>query len=184
MGRPRLYNTEEERKAAQREANRKWRKKHPEYMTEYRQTNKEKIAERKAKYYQANKEKKLEYMAKYNAEYYQANKEKKLEYHAEYNKTPMGRACNIVQGYKRADKKHNRGKCTLTAKWVVENIFPKPCHYCGETGWQIIGCDRIDNSKPHTPDNVVPCCAECNKKRHTRDYEEFKLMIEDGEIKN
>lgn len=158
MGRPRLYNTEEERKAANREACRKWRKNHTEYQAEYYK-----------EYNKANKEKR----AKYDA-----------EYKAEYRKTPMGRAVYLVQGYKRADKQHNRGECTLTAKWIVDNIFPKPCHYCGETGWEIMGCDRIDNSKPHTPDNVVPCCMNCNRKRHTKDYEEFKLMIEDGEIKN
>jgi hypothetical protein len=67
------------------------------------------------------------------------------------------------------------GKCTLTPEWIVENIFSKPCHYCGKEGWELIGCDRIDNSKPHTPDNVVPCCWECNKKRGRRDYEEFML---------
>ena len=60
---------------------------------------------------------------------------------------------------------------------MVEDIFTKPCHYCGEEGWEIMGCDRIDNSKPHTPNNVVPCCDKCNRKRGRRDYEEFVLDI-------
>lgn len=37
-----------------------------------------------------------------------------------------------------------------------------------------IGCDRIDNSKGHTKDNVVPCCVECDKARS--DYFSFEEM--------
>ena len=29
-----------------------------------------------------------------------------------------------------------------------------------------IGCDRVDNSKGHTKDNVVPCCITCNTVRN------------------
>lgn len=25
-------------------------------------------------------------------------------------------------------------------------------------------CNRIDNSKPHTKDNVEPCCKSCNSR--------------------
>ena len=82
----------------------------------------------------------------------------------EWKDTPMKRADNLRQSYKRADKKYNRGECTLTAQWIIDNIFTKPCAHCGKTGWQIIGCNRLDNSKPHTPDNVEPCCKECNDK--------------------
>ena len=58
-------------------------------------------------------------------------------------------------------------------EWIVEHIFTEPCHYCGKTDYHELGCDRIDNALPHTPDNVVPCCAECNKKRGTTPYDEF-----------
>ena len=44
----------------------------------------------------------------------------------------------------------------------MDNIFNKPCAHCGKIGWQIIGCNRLDNSRPHTLDNVEPCCKECN----------------------
>ena len=83
----------------------------------------------------------------------------------------------LVNNYKWADINANRGECTLTAKWIVYNIFPKPCHWCGETDWHKLGCDRIDNDKPHTPDNVNPCCEECNKKRGTKTYDEFLKVI-------
>ena len=140
----RKYLTEEERKEANRIKNRKWKKK-----------NKDKIA-------------------KYNKQYCRDHTEEKAEYNKLFNKTQMGRACSLVKAYKRNDKLHNRGECTLTSKWIVENIFTKSCIYCGETNWKELGCDRIDNDLPHTKDNVVCCCTRCNRKRHKKTFEEFK----------
>lgn len=169
MGRPRLYTDEE----------RKLRKK--EYNAKYSQANKEKIAEYQAEYRKAHKEEKAEYQA----EYYQANKGKFVE----YRKTPYGRALMLLSSYVREDRKYNRigdvlSDNYITAQWIVDNIFPKPCHYCGESDWTKIGCDRIDNSLPHTIDNVVPCCYECNTKRQTTDYEEFKQSIINKKFKD
>lgn len=83
--------------------------------------------------------------------------------------TPKGRACHLLQTYKQFDRKYNRGEGNLTSEWIVENIFSKPCAHCGKTGWQVIGCNRLDNSKPHTIDNVEPCCKECNSNLNHRD---------------
>lgn len=144
-----------------------------EYNRKYRQAHKEKIAAQKAeynrKYYQSNKEKKAEY----NAEYRKTNKDKIAEYQTGYYATPMGRAIYLLRDYRRNDKMHNRGEGDITAKWIVDNIFSNPCHYCGESDWHKLGCDRIYNDKPHTMDNVVPCCAECNAKRGTKEYNKF-----------
>lgn len=81
-----------------------------------------------------------------------------------YNKTPKGRAIYLLNRYKSSDKEHNRGESDLTAQWIVDNIFTKSCVHCGETDWTKIGCNRLDNSKPHTIDNVEPCCGKCNRK--------------------
>lgn len=133
----------------------------------------------KRKYF--TEEERKQHESEYNREYFQRNKERlkviRKDYLNEYHKTPMGRAVMLVNGYQQKDKKYKRGDCTITGKWVVENIFSKPCHYCGETDWTKIGCDRIDRLKPHTPDNVVPCCWKCNCKRHTKSYEEFKQLF-------
>ncbi len=184
MGRPRKYLTEEERKAAKREADRRWKANNKEKIAEYRQSNKEHIAEYNAEYYQANKEKITEYKAEWYqnnkehiAEYRQSNKEHIAEKNTEYYSTPFGRATNLAGSYNASDKLYNRGECTLTADWIVENIFSQPCHYCGETDWHELGCDRIDNNLPHTPDNVVPCCYHCNCKKHTTPYDEFMKLI-------
>lgn len=88
------------------------------------------------------------------------NKERRLK----YINNPIERASDLISAYNQSDKKYNRGRGNLTAKWIVENIFTQPCPHCGETDWHNIGCNRIDNSKPHTMDNVEPCCKVCNKK--------------------
>lgn len=151
----------------------------------YYEKNKERIKVRRRERYQEKKESELakikEYaeshkdrISEYQKQYRMDNADRLKEYKGEYYASKHGRATRLANHYRREDAKHNRGESTLTAEWIKESIFTKPCHYCGETDWYKIGCDRIDNSKPHTPDNVVPCCAKCNKKRGTMEYDEFK----------
>lgn len=40
------------------------------------------------------------------------------------------------------------------------------------------GLDRIDSSKPHNKNNVVPCCWNCNKSKDTTSKEDFFKWIE------
>lgn len=112
-------------------------------------------------------------------EYYLKHREeiiaKVSKYQISYRNTPMGRCVRLCNNHKNADKKANRDEGDLTAKWIYDNIIFKPCAHCGKTGWQIIGCNRIDNSKPHTKDNVEPCCEECNRKLY---YEEHKRKFD------
>lgn len=199
--------TREERKAVKKAKNAEYYQKHKDELlakkAEYYQKNKDEILAKRAEYRANNMEKIAEYMAEYranhkeektvkNAEYYQKHKDeivaKQAEYraknkdeiaakNAEYYATPFGRANNLVCQYRSADKKRNRGECTIDAQWILDNIFTQSCHYCGETDWHKLGCDRIDNSKPHTPDNVVPCCSECNIKKNITPYDEFMRMI-------
>lgn len=88
-------------------------------------------------------------------------KEKKQ---TDWRNTPYGRATYLLTNYKKMDKMNgfNENLCDLTPQWIVENIFSKPCAHCSKTGWEVIGCNRIDNEKPHTIDNVEPCCMNCN----------------------
>jgi hypothetical protein len=39
------------------------------------------------------------------------------------------------------------------------------------------GLDRVDNTKGHTIDNVVPCCHSCNKAKADKTQEEFFQMV-------
>lgn len=137
-----------------------------EYEKTYRQSNKEKIAVRNREYRVTNEEKLKTYRT--------VNREKIVERLRIYHSTKNGRAKSLLGGYKRNDKKNNRGECTLTSDWIVENIFSgQVCQYCGESDWQKLGCDRIDNDLPHTPDNVVCSCWDCNNKRGDKPYEDF-----------
>ena len=129
-----------------------------EYKHQYYLKNKERLLKKQNEYYEKNKD--------IHKAYYQRNKERIIEYQneyqVEYDKTPMARANSLLAAYKNSDKVRNRGKGDLTAKWIVDNIFSKPCAHCGETDWRKIGCNRLDNTKPHTMDNVEPCCYKCN----------------------
>ena len=183
------YNTEEERKAAIRESRKRWNKKHseqvkeykkrwyennPDYFSEYYQKNKNKILEHNAEYSQRNKEE----IAEYQSEYYHKNRETINKRLSEYYSTPKGRALSLVSKYKNADHKYNRGECTLTKEWILENVFSgQQCHYCEESDWKELGCDRKDSNLPHTPENCVPCCKKCNSKKGKKPYDEFLRLI-------
>lgn len=165
MGKKKVY-TEEELKERQRERAKKYYYSHKaeriEKVKEWQDKNKDKVKEycQKAsiKWYHSNVEKARE-IARMK---YELNKEREKERHKTYTKTPMGRASYLRAAYIREDRKYERGECDLTAKWIVDNIFSKPCTHCGESDWTKIGCNRLDNSKPHTMDNVEPCCWKCN----------------------
>ena len=149
----------------------------------YYQEHREEIIENKKKYgqtyYELHKEKNKEKRHSYNKKYYALNKEKYKQYSREYYKNNkelvlskqqekynlhLERATRLLYAYKVADKQKNRGECDLTPQWIVDNIFTKPCAHCGESDWHKIGCNRLDNSKPHTMDNVEPCCYKCNSR--------------------
>lgn len=86
------------------------------------------------------------------------------------------KASKMISSYKCKDKKLGfQDFCDIDIDWMVENILNKTCVYCGDT--KRIGCDRIDNDKPHTKDNVVPCCIECNTARNNFfSFEEMKVI--------
>ena len=111
-----------------------------------------------------NKKRFYERYPEYNSEYYKNNKEHLSKRLLEWLKTKKGRASHLLNAYRANDVKYNRGECTLTAEWIIEHIFTQPCAHCGESDWRELGCNRLDNSLPHTPDNVEPCCLKCNLK--------------------
>lgn len=140
-----------------------------EYDRKRYQANRAKILEYHKKYDAEHKSEKAEYKKQYNAEHKQEITEYMEQYRKQYSNTPMGRAINLRNGHIQKDREHGRIGDELpsdyvTSKWIVENIFTKPCTHCGITGWEVIGCNRLDNSKPHTKDNVEPCCALCNSR--------------------
>ena len=90
------------------------------------------------------------------------------------NRYRNNRNAHLLINYKRKDRIRNR-EFDLTLKWFVDNIVNKICFYCGST--KHLGCDRVDNTKGHTKDNVIPCCVDCNRGRGDLTIEEYKNHI-------
>lgn len=85
------------------------------------------------------------------------------------------KASKMISAYNNKDKKRGFEKSDLTIEWVIENIFNAECTYCGDT--KRLGADRLDNSRNHDMDNVVPCCFECNVARSDNfSHEEMKVI--------
>lgn len=104
----------------------------------------------------------------------QEQKDKKYKIAKIYSKTQKGRAIYLVSAYRKIDKLKG-GKCNLTQDFLINNIFNKECVYCGDKN--NLGCDRVDNKKYHTIENVVSCCKECNIARMDNfTVEEMKLI--------
>lgn len=117
--------------------------------------------------------------------YYEKHREACLKKVKEYQNTKIGKATKMLHDYRRKDKYYNRGEGDLTAQWIVDNILSKSCVHCGESDWAKIGCNRLDNSKPHTMDNVEPCCADCNNKLHYKELSKHVYQYTlDGELVN
>lgn len=95
------------------------------------------------------------------------------------------KASKMISSYKNKDKKNGLDVSDMDIDWLTENILTKPCVYCGDT--HKVGCDRIDNNKGHSKENVVPCCFECNTARNNNfSFEEMKeigLAIREVKIK-
>lgn len=85
------------------------------------------------------------------------------------------KASKMISSYRNKDIKNGTNICDIDIDWMIGNILKQPCFYCGDTNR--VGCDRIDNNKGHTKDNVVPCCIECNTARNNYfTYEEMRHL--------
>ena len=165
-------------KQKQNEYNRRYREEHKEEIRLanklYREKNQSKIREAQKKYREDNceilkerREKRKNETREYNKRYYKEHREQEIkrctEYWKTYKNTPMGRAQGQIQQYKFMDRRNGFGDVIdFNAKWIVDNIYTKQCAHCDESDWHKLGCNRIDNTKGHTVDNVEPCCFHCN----------------------
>jgi len=169
--------TEEEKKQRKRETDRLYYLKHQEKLKQQRkeryQKDKEKELERNKKYHDSHIDEIKEYLHQYNVN----NNEKLKTYKKRYYSEQYGRASRLEIHYKSEDKKHNRGECTIDRYYIMNNIFTSACVYCGESDWKKLGCDRKDNSLAHTPENCVPCCFDCNRKKGGMSYDEYMKKI-------
>lgn len=125
----------------------------------YREANKESIRKVGKAWCEANKE--------HLKEYREANKESLKEYREAYRRTPKGRYSKI-----KSNAKAREINFALPFQIYESKLWGEPCHYCG-VDIEVTGLDRKDSSKGYTPDNVVPCCRNCNTKKSTKLYKQF-----------
>lgn len=147
------------------------------YKEQQRRRNKQYYAthkEEKKQYYTEHREKINTRQRQYNA----AHKKEIAEQMKQHRTTPIGRANCLTGRYRQTDKQ--KGFLNIDnqvdSNFILNNIFTKSCIYCGESDWKKLGCDRIDNSKPHTIDNVVCSCWDCNHERNAMNFDEFMAM--------
>lgn len=83
------------------------------------------------------------------------------------------RACWIVIDSRKYDRK--RGLDNDLQEERVSELILQPCVYCGEQGVKMT-LDRINNSKGHTFDNVLPACYRCNIVRGSMPYQAWVYL--------
>ena len=114
-------------------------------------------------YYEANKEA--------IAARYEANNEKIAERQKTYYRAPKGKYAHI-----KARAKTYEIEFSLPFDLYESQLWGKPCHYCG-CEIEVTGLDRKNSDRGYTPDNVVPCCVDCNKKKNAKPYEQYLSEI-------
>ena len=181
------------------EKRREYKKKHREelnaYARQYRQDNLEKIRKQENDAYHRRRNEDPEKIREQRRQsalredernpgvkkerqsrFYENHPERKKGYSDKYCKTKKGRANQLKNSYigKDADKGFSTDQ-NIDEKWILENLFNSSCIYCSDSNWEHLGADRVDNSKPHTPDNCVCSCGLCNMERSNKySVEEFK----------
>lgn len=194
MGRKKL--SDEERKKRNRER-----------CKRYYAANRDKELEQQKQYYAEHAEARKQYNKQYyvdNADaikqYYQANKEEIAEYRkqwraenkeniAEYNKQYKKQYRATIEGYARQIRYHNLqtdrkyGRIGAeedplpTIEQYIELLQQLDYYDKKQYPFNEMGLDRIDNTKPHTLDNVVPCSTKNNKRRQKMNFEEFCAVM-------
>lgn len=103
-----------------------------------------------------------QYISKKDKEYRARVKSDPAKYKkAQESKAAYGIAnalrCRIT-AYKSEDKRKGH-QATISTEQAIP-LMEKPCSYCEieNSG----GLDRVDNTRGHLFDNVVPCCVKCN----------------------
>jgi DNA-directed RNA polymerase subunit RPC12/RpoP len=133
-------------------------------------------------YYAVNREHILEQQKQYNADNSEARKHYWKQYNAEKYSTIEGYARVIRKDNLRADRKQGRIAANEDPLPSIEQyieLLQKLDFYDGKQyHWSEMGLDRIDNSKPHTLDNVVPCTTEHNVQRQKMSFEEFCELMQ------
>ena len=165
-----------------------------EYQKQYYEDNKDEIAKQKKQYYEDNKEEMLEYQKQYREEhkeyfteyqkqYYEDNKDEILEKNKQYRENNPHIQLNNHN--KRRQLEENQGRGITKEQWYeMMNFFNWCCAYSGE----YIGNDSehrtidhiipLNNGGLNEPWNCVPCFANYNYSKNTRNMLEWYVQQE------
>lgn len=177
-----------------KECNKQYYNDNSEYFKQYRKQYIIDNSEYHKQWYRNNIDHVKEYMKEYTKansehikEYIKANSEHIKQHRKQYYKqrysTLEGYALIVRLNNLRNDRKYGRcGKDEDPLPTIEQYIelLQQPDFYDGKQyHWSEMGLDRIDNSKPHTIDNVVPTTTEHNRQRGRKSFEEFCELIKD-----
>jgi len=87
-------------------------------------------------------------------------------YRRNWQQTPKGKYASI-----KGSAKERKIEWGLTFEQFI-TFWQKPCYYCGDI-LKTIGLDRVDSAKGYFIDNVVSCCAMCNRMKRDTKQKEF-----------
>lgn len=91
---------------------------------------------------------------------------------------PERRAYHIVEDSARFDRRKGQEEHDLTVEWVDEQIS-KPCTYCKRKLSKLdMTLDRVDNTKGHLKNNLLPACCMCNYFRRDMPYSAWIIIAE------
>lgn len=101
------------------------------------------------------------------------------KYGAQINgRRSRNRTANPVQAIytdsRLSDRK--KGRRNDLTREAIAALISSGCRYCGETAIRMT-LDRVDNTKGHTLDNVVPACIRCNAIRGSMPYEAWQHLV-------
>ncbi len=109
---------------------------------------------------------KTEQISNYNRLEYLRNRERLLSYRKQYFQTLKGKFAQYKQG-----AKSRKIVWALTFEQFAL-FWQKPCMYCGDS-ISTIGLDRVNTTQGYNFENIVACCAVCNKMKHAYSSELF-----------
>lgn len=197
--------TNEEKRARQRDATRRYREAHPEKAAEYREANRQKLRDKDRQYREANREKKRQQQRLYD----ETNREKRLESQSRYRKANP----EIQRQYYKANQDKIKKRVRL---WVQANpekrrqtlrqnnqlrracklkaldqaapqvtaiaiarrtwLFGNACAYCGSDGpLHLDHVEPLARGGLHTPGNLVPACQRCNLSKQAKPVEAWYI---------
>lgn len=177
---------EEHKEEYQKQYKAEYKEEYTEYRKQYQKQwyaeHKEEQAKYQKQYREEHKEEYTEYQKQYQKQWYTEHKEERLEYQKQYYDTLRGYCENIRKCNIQADRKYGRIGDELPSDYpTIEDymeLLQLPDFYDGKQyDFSEMGLDRIDNDKPHTLDNVVPCTTEHNVQRGTMSLDVFKAKF-------